>query len=602
MQNILDILDTRVSESPSSKALRVWRNKTWVEWSWADVSQSVDNVAKALIGLGHERCESVTIMSCNLPEWTIADMAILSAGGVVVPIYPTSTPDQAEYIVRDSSSKIMFVGQSEQARVALELKSRGSVETVIGLDKLNLEKNLSAEELADITMYDDIALGNKCCEAITEEYHSRKGKVQDSDLATLIYTSGTTGEPKGVMLTHGNFIHQLKMHDGHLGTSIEMDSLAMLPLSHVFERAWTYYVLYRGGRNTYLENPNDLQRALRRFSPTVMCAVPRVYEKMYTTICTKAKAAPKHRQLLFKWALNVGAQMVKARSLDKRPTPLLKLKYKLAKALVLDKIKQKLLPRAQMLPCSGAKLSDEVNVFFQSLGLPIAYGYGMTETTATISCYTSGEMQMGTVGTVLEGLDVKLSDDGNNEILVRGKSVMKGYFNKPDETAEVFDGDWFRTGDAGEIVDGKIILTERIKELMKTSNGKYIAPQQVEGALIQEPLFEQVAVVADCKKFVSALIVPAYEAIEQYGKELGLAWKSRSELLENAEIQRLIKSRLNEAQKHLAHFEQVKVFKLLPREFCMTRGELTPTLKLRRKVIESTFAVQIKEMYGDDFF
>ncbi|MDK9790705.1 long-chain fatty acid--CoA ligase [Vibrio sp. D431a] len=603
MQNLLDILESNVGLTPEKIALRSMRAGQWVEWSWKGVDNDVKALSQYLIDIGHKSGNSVALMSCNLPEWTISDFAVLALNGVVVPIYTTSTKEQTEYILRDSDARILIVGQHEQAKVALELKADGVVDHVIGLDSVNLSSHLSTSELSEIALYDSVVEKYANSYIDMAEMYRRRGATCRDSLATLIYTSGTTGEPKGVMLSHGNFLSQFKNHDLHLGAKIKLDSLALLPLSHVFERAWTFYVLYRGGRNTYLDNPNSLQKALSWFSPTVMCAVPRVYEKMYTTICNKVMVAPKHKRLLFKWALDVGSSWAKSKQSTGVESKWLSFKHKLASFLVLSKIKKKLFPMAEMLPCSGAKLSDEVNLFFQSIGLPIAYGYGMTETTATISCYTSSEMELGTVGSILSGVEVKLSNDGNNEILVKGDTVMKGYFNKPEATDEVFTDDgWFKTGDAGALVDGKVVLTERIKELMKTSNGKYIAPQQVEGALIQEPLFEQVAVVADCKKFVSALIVPAYDSLEQCARELGIRWKSRTDLLESAEIQALIRTKLNEVQKHLAHFEQVKAFKLLPREFCMSRGELTPTMKLRRKVIESTYAAQIQEMYGEKCF
>ncbi|CAH7356835.1 putative long-chain-fatty-acid--CoA ligase [Vibrio chagasii] len=599
MKSILDILDSK-SCSSDATALRIWRQKRWDEWSWGKLKEQSSLVASALIQEGHKVGQSVAIMSPNMPEWTIADFGILRAGGVVVPIYPTSTIEQAEYILNDSGAKVMFAGQSAQIRVGLELQSKGVIETLVALDVEEAHKNLSADELSCVVFFSEWLEDVWMSDSASEILAIRSESAKEDDLATLIYTSGTTGEPKGVMLSHKNIMAQMSNHDSHLAIDFELDSLSLLPLSHVFERAWTFYVLYRGGRNTYLEDPSTLQRTLGRFSPTVMCSVPRVYEKMHTAILAKVSKAKSSKRAMFAWAVNIGKQVATCRTEGKKVPLLLSIKFALADRLVLSKIKANIFPKAKLLPVSGAKLSDEVNMFFQAIGVPVAYGFGMTETTATVSCYRSENLRLGTVGDIIPSIDVKISDDGNNEILIKGDTVTQGYFNKPDANKESFTSDgWFRTGDAGKIEDGRLVLTERIKELMKTSNGKYIAPQYVEGELIQEPLFEQVAVVADCKKFVSALIVPAFEALEEHARELGLAWKDHAELIEHVEIKKLIQSKLNEVQKNLAGWEQVKVFTLIPREFCMKRGELTPTMKLRRKVIESKFAEQIRLMYGE---
>ncbi|UPW20102.1 long-chain fatty acid--CoA ligase [Agarivorans sp. TSD2052] len=589
MQHIVTLLSQQAQQQAQQVALKIWRNQAWQCFTWTDFSQQWTLVAKGLVRLGHQPQQRVAIMSPNMPEWTIADLGILAARGCVVPIYPTNTLEQSQYILKDADCKILFVGQAEQVEIGLELLAAGHVETLICFEDSEHTKQQNVLSWKQI-----LTLGES---ANDTELSERQKQLQMDDLATLIYTSGTTGEPKGVMLDHRNFAAAFAMHDQRLAVNSDDVSLSFLPLSHVFERAWTYYILYRGATNIYLEDPATIQQALPRSQPTLMCSVPRLYEKIHSAILQKVSAAPAVKQTLFNWAMSVAQQRLNAKQQQQTPSIWLKLRYALANKLVLAKIRAVFGP-ARLLPCSGARLADDINSFFQCLDVPINYGYGMTESTATVSCYSETQKAISTIGQPLEALQIKISDKG--EILVKGDTVMRGYFNKPQATAETIVDGWLHTGDAGNIdAQGNLVLTERIKELMKTSGGKYIAPQRVEGALIREPLFEQVAIIADARHFVSALIVPAFEALELHAKQLGIKWQHRNELLENAEIKQLIQARLKQVQTNLARFEQVKQFTLLPREFCMKQGELTPTLKLRRAVIESRFAEQISAMYAE---
>ncbi|MGY5449791.1 AMP-dependent synthetase/ligase [Agarivorans sp. MS3-6] len=589
MQHIVTLLSQQAQQQAQQVALKIWRNQAWQCFTWTDFSQQWTLVAKGLVRLGHQPQQRVAIMSPNMPEWTIADLGILAARGCVVPIYPTNTLEQSQYILKDADCKILFVGQAEQVEIGLELLAAGHVETLICFEDSEHTKQQNVLSWKQI-----LTLGESADDA---ELSERQKQLQMDDLATLIYTSGTTGEPKGVMLDHRNFAAAFAMHDQRLAVNSDDVSLSFLPLSHVFERAWTYYILYRGATNIYLEDPATIQQALPRSQPTLMCSVPRLYEKIHSAILQKVSTAPAVKQTLFNWAMSVAQQRLNAKQQQQTLSIWLKLRYALANKLVLAKIRAVFGP-ARLLPCSGARLADDINSFFQCLDVPINYGYGMTESTATVSCYSETQKAISTIGQPLEALQIKISDKG--EILVKGDTVMRGYFNKPQATAETIIDGWLHTGDAGNIdAQGNLVLTERIKELMKTSGGKYIAPQRVEGALIREPLFEQVAIIADARHFVSALIVPAFEALELHAKQLGIKWQHRNELLENAEIKQLIQARLKQVQTNLARFEQVKQFTLLPREFCMKQGELTPTLKLRRAVIESRFAEQISAMYAE---
>jgi len=589
MQHIVSLLERQAKQQPQQVALKIWRDQAWQCFSWKDFSQQWTQVAKGLINLGHQPQQGVAIMSPNMPEWTIADLGILAARGCVVPIYPTNTVEQSQYIAEDANCKILFVGQQEQLEIGVQLLESGSIETIVCFETCLRPANTNI-----LSWNEFLALGQN---SDNTDLATRRQQIKMDDLATLIYTSGTTGEPKGVMLDHANFASAFAMHDQRLSVDSSDVSLSFLPLSHVFERAWTYYVLYRGASNIYLEDPAKIQEALPRSQATLMCSVPRLYEKIHSAILQKVSKASTGKQALFNWAMGIAEQALTLKQTQQQPNLVHKLQYRLANKLVLNKLRAIFGP-AKLLPCSGAKLADDINHFFQCLNVPITYGYGMTESTATVSCYTEQHKCLGSIGQPLDGLQVRISEQG--EILVKGPTVMRGYYNKPQATAETMVNGWLHTGDAGNLdAEGNLQLTERIKELMKTSGGKYIAPQRVEGALIREPLIEQVAIIADARHFVSALIVPAFEALEQHAKQLGIKWQHRDELLENTEIKNLIQSRLKQVQANLARFEQVKKFTLLPREFCMKQGELTPTLKLRRAVIESRFAEQISAMYAD---
>lgn len=419
------------------------------------------------------------------------------------------------------------------------------------------------------------------------ELNQRLADKNLSDLFTMIYTSGTTGEPKGVMLDYANIAHQLHAHDLALPKIDENDvSLSFLPFSHIFERAWVAYVLYRGATVCYLEDTNEVRNALNEVKPTLMCAVPRLYEKMYSAIWDKVNKAPIHRRALFKWAISVGKK--------KRKNTL---SYKLADKLVLNKLRALLGGRIRMMPCGGAKLEPTIGQFFQAIGVNIKLGYGMTETTATVSCWADEQFEPNSIGRLMPNAEVKIGE--NNEILVRGGMVMRGYYKRPEETALAFTEDGFlKTGDAGEFdAQGNLYITDRIKELMKTSNGKYIAPQYIEGKIGKDKFIEQIAIIADAKKYVSALIVPCFESLEEYAKQLNIKYQDRMELVKHSEIVQLFEKRINELQKELAHFEQIKKFTLLPQAFSVKMEEITPTLKLRRKVILERYRKQIESMY-----
>ncbi|MBL0457560.1 long-chain fatty acid--CoA ligase [Aeromonas enteropelogenes] len=590
--HLVRLMRERIAQLGNKAALRVQQDGQWRAIGWRTLGQAMDYCAQALIRAGHQPTEMVGIYARNMPEWTQADLGILAARGVSVPIYPTSTLDQLRYIVRDANIGLLFVGEQPQFDQALTLLQAGEIRQIVALDgTVDLRGCPQASHFQTF-----LVSGNN--QASEQALRERESQYRMDDLLTLIYTSGTTGEPKGVMLDFANIAACFEMHNSRLDLNEQDVSLCMLPLSHVFERAWTYYVLYCGAENVYIRDPQKVMEVIGEVKPTVMCAVPRLYEKAYAMIQAKVAQAPRLRRALFGWATRVGKQMVATRQQGKSASPWLYAQLALAERLVFRKLRARFGARTRFLPVAGARLADDVNLFFQAMGLNLKYGYGMTETTATVCCYEDSQFKLGSIGTALNGIEVKLGE--NNELLVRSPTVMRGYYNKPEATAEVMTEDGFlRTGDAGELDgEGNIYFTERLKELMKTSNGKYVAPQLVEGTLGKDRFIEQIAIVADARHFVSALIVPCFESLEEYARSINLQYQCKTELLRHSKVVTFFEERIHELQKELAKFEQVKKFTLLPSAFSMELGELTPTMKLRRKIIEAKYQDEIEAMYN----
>ena len=573
-------------------ALRYFKDNNWLSISWSEFQQQIDQISLALLANHIDIQDKIGIFSHNMPRWTITDIGALQVRAVTVPIYATNTAKQAQFIINNAEMKIIFVGDQEQYDQVLEI-----VDECPKLEKIvAMKSTIHLHEHAKACHWQDFI------EMADEQYQAELQQRLDGkcleDLFTLIYTSGTTGEPKGVMLDYANLAHQLHAHDQALKVDDTDVSLSFLPLSHIFERAWVAYVLHRGATNCYIEDTNQVRSALTEIRPTLMCAVPRFYEKIYTAILDKVHNAPKLRQWIFHWSMAVGRQHFDALAQGQKIGFLLKQQYALANKLVLGKLRALLGGRIRMMPCGGAKLEPTIGLFFHSIGLNIKLGYGMTETTATVSCWDDFHFNANSIGSLMPGAEVKIGE--NNEILVRGGMVMKGYYKKPQETADAFTAEGFlKTGDAGEFdAEGNLYITDRIKELMKTSNGKYIAPQVLESKIGKDKFIEQIAVIADAKKYVSALIVPCYAALEEYAKQVNIKYQDRLELLKNSEILQMLEQRINELQKELAGWEQIKRFTLLPQAFSTQLEEITPTLKLRRKVILQRYQAQIEAMYS----
>ncbi|MFV4845360.1 AMP-dependent synthetase/ligase [Edwardsiella tarda] len=581
----------QIHNSPDRIALRDWSPTADFAYRWREVGAQVSRLARALLAWGVEVQERVAIFAHNSVAWSLADLAILHLRAVTVPIYATNTASQAAYILNDASVRILFVDGQAQYDAVLALRS--DCPQLRHIIVLTRDVDLRGCEIA--CHLDDLAHAEH--EIYAEPLAQRIAEATLDDLFTLIYTSGTTGEPKGVMLDYRNLAAQLYLHDARLNVSDQDVSLCFLPLSHVFERAWSFYVMHSGAQNVYLHDTNLVREAMQAVRPTMMCAVPRFYEKIFSAVQAKVAQAPWLRRQLFRWAVWCGEQRFLRERAGRPLSGMMAAMHRAADRLVLGKLRNILGGRVRFLPAAGAKLDDQVILFFQALGLNIKYGYGMTETCATVSCWEEHDFRFGSIGRPLPGIEVRIAEE--NEIQVRGPIVMRGYFNKPQETAQSFTADgWLKTGDAGALdAQGNLFITERLKDLMKTSNGKYIAPQLVEGTLARDRFIEQVAVIADARKFVSALIVPCFDALEEYARSINLKYHDRLDLLRHSHIVEMFELRLAEMQKELAKFEQVKRFTLLPQAFSMELGELTPTLKLRRKIILSRYHQEIESMY-----
>ena len=578
----------------NATALRHKINGLWKDISWNAFQQQLDQLSLAFLACNIQVQDKIAIFAHNMSRWTIADIAALQVRAITVPIYATNTAQQAEFILNHADVKILFVGDQEQYDQALEIAHQcPQLQKIVAM-----KEQIQLTETTLSCHWDDlIQLGTAEFQA---EFETRLANKTMDDLFTIIYTSGTTGEPKGVMLDYNNLTHQLEAHDIALDVNQDEVSLSFLPFSHIFERAWVAYVLHRGAILCYIEDTNQVREALTEVRPTFMCAVPRFYEKIYSAVLDKVQKTPFIRQMIFHWAIAVGQKRFDLLSQNKKVPFFLQKRYALADKLVLSKLRSLLGGRIKMMPCGGAKLEPTIGLFFHSIGINIKLGYGMTETTATVSCWDDHHFNPNSIGKLMPNAEVKIGE--NNEILVRGGMVMKGYYKKPEETAQAFTEDGFlKTGDAGEFdAEGNLFITDRIKELMKTSNGKYIAPQYIEGKIGKDKFIEQIAIIADAKKYVSALIVPCFDSVEEYAKKLNIKYQDRMELLKHSEIIKMFEQRIESLQKELAHFEQVKKFTLLSQAFSVKLGEITPTLKLRRKVIMERYRHIIDSMYSNN--
>ena len=585
-----------VNQHGSKAALSSKVDGAYQDISYDELGDRVKHLCLGLIELGVQKGDRVALLSENRPEWAITDLAILAAGGVNVPMFSTLTPPQVEHIVRDSGAKIICVSSEKQLQKVQAFRANvDDLQQVIIFDAIDLENS------------DEVLTFNQVC-GIGEKaedgdlvYQKSRDAVTPEDLATIIYTSGTTGQPKGAMLTHNNFMSNVQACFEIVGFASEDVFLSFLPLAHVFERMGGHYLpLSCGATVAYAESPFTVAQNMKEVRPTIMMSVPRLYEMMHEKIIRSVQEGSSLKQKIFYWSVGVGEKVSQAIQQQKNPSVILGLKYGLANKLVFNKLQSATGGRLRFFVSGGAPLSKSIAEFFHAAGILILEGYGLTETSPVISVNRPDQWKFGTVGTQIAGVEVKIAEDG--EILSRGPHITQGYFNKPEETAEAIDADgWFHTGDIGEMdADGFLSITDRKKNIIVLSNGKNIAPQPIENQLNQSRYISQVMLIGDQRKSISALIAPNFDALKAYAKEMELAPQEVGELIESKEIRQLVRKEIERLSTALADFERVKMFTLLDREFTQEADEMTPTLKLKRKVILEKYGDKIEKMYGGE--
>src|SRR5574344_55057 len=574
---------------------RDYSTESWIPVTWNSFSDFVRKAANSLIHLGVKEQENIGVFSQNKPECLYVDFGAFSDRIVTIPLYATSSETQVEYIIEDSSIEYIFVGEQFQYDVAYEvLKKDNTLKQIIIFDS---EVSKKSDDLSSIYFDEFVSYGSDF--KYDEEVERRIAQSTKDDLANILYTSGTTGEPKGVMLHHSCYEAAVPAHIERL-KDMTGDEVVMnfLPFTHVFEKAWTYYCLCRGCEMCINLKPSDIQRTIKEIRPNLMCSVPRFWEKVYSGVQEKINSTKGIAKVIMLDAIKTGKKYnIDYKRAGKKAPLFLSMKYKLYDKSVYTLLKKTIgIERGSFFPTAGAAIPNAVEEFVHSVGINMIAGYGLTESTATVSCQWKDDYDIGSVGKLMPNVQVKIGE--NDEVLLKGETITKGYYKKPEATKAAFTEDgWFRTGDSGYFKDGNLYLKERIKDLFKTSNGKYIAPQAIESKIVVDRYVDQIAVIADKRKFVSALIIPEYKLVEEYAKSNGIGYSSMEELLNNPKIIELFTKRIDALQTEFASYEKIKRFTLLANPFSMERGELTNTLKIKRNVLYTNYSKEIDKMY-----
>lgn len=569
----------------------------WKSLSWREFSATVSVVSNALLNLGVKVQENVGIFSQNSVQYLFSDFGAWGIRAVTIPFYATSSEQQIQFMINDAKVRFLFVGEQEQYDKAHRVSALcPTLERIIVFDR---NVSFSLQDHNAIYFDDFLKLGEGCPRQT--ELEQLYVEANFDDLANILYTSGTTGDSKGVMLSHLQYHAALEANGKCVNIHDTDRVLNFLPYAHIFEKGWTLLSLSVGATLIVNTDPRKVQQSMRETNPTSMSSVPRFWEKVYTGVFEKIDKASSVQRRIFKNALAIGRKHnIEYLSRGKRPPLPLHLKYEIINKTLFSQVRKQLgLLNPNIFPTAGAAISARVEEFVHSIGINMISGYGLTESLATVTCDRLGEpYTVGSVGRLIEGLDLKISEEG--EVLLKGPTIFKGYYNREDLTAAAFTDDgYFKTGDAGYVKDGELFLTERIKDLFKTSNGKYIAPQMIESRILVDKYIDQIAIVADERKFVSALIIPEYRLLEEYAKANGIDYENYEDLCANKQINEMIRERIDTLQQQLAHYEQIKRFTLLPRHFTMENGELTNTLKLKRKVVNENYKDVIDKMYEE---
>lgn len=565
----------------------------WQEMTYRTMAETVRTAARALLACEVQPGDRVGIFAQNRPEWALVDLGVLNVRGVSVPIYATNTAEQAAYIIADTQMTILFTGDQENYDKIQAVRAQlPHLTTVISFDE---DTQLHGADSLHFSQFMRMGQRVELDTAVTDRLQAAAA----DDLATIIYTSGTTGEPKGVMLTHANLYHQFVAMKGKFQVGPGDRSLCFLPLSHVYERVWSYFIFKTGAANYYLANPKEVITAMAEVRPTVMVSVPRLYEKVYAAVYNNLEKEPDVKKKLFRWALAVGRDYQYRRKAQRPLGIFITLKHQIADKLVLHKIRDVVGGPKNFFSAGGAPLAQAIEEFFFAAGLLVCEGYGLTECAPMVTFNTPQAFKFGSVGKPIPDCQIKIAADG--EILVKSPSVTQGYYNKPAATSAAFVDGWFHTGDVGEFdEEGFLRITDRIKDLIITSGGKNIAPQRIETAVAKDHYIEQFIAIGDRRKFISALVVPNFVALQEYAQAQGIPVTSAEALVQHPDIIAFYRARIDSHSQELAPYEQVKQFTLLPAPFSQETGELTPTQKIKRKVVSQNYADVIDAMYPAD--
>ncbi|MBN1789106.1 MAG: long-chain fatty acid--CoA ligase [Bacteroidales bacterium] len=592
-ENIFEMVAERAMLHPGREIFRFRKGSSqeYGSMNWEEMARCCQQVSCALLSLGIGPESNIGIFSENCPQWLIADIGILGIRAVSVPLYATSSAYHLGLVARETNMVLLFAGNREQYEKAVHLQKQLQIlKYIIVFDP-------------DVPLVSKTSLHWKQFLSLDQDkaYLTRQARIleesQPDDLVTIIYTSGTTGDSKGVMLTHATFFYTFKIHDQRLVVTKADISLSFLPLSHVFERLWSYYMLYHSALNVFINNPRDVIQQLPRVKPTVMCTVPRFFEKTREGIELEAAKWPLVKRNIFQWSVKTGMHYSEYLSKAQKPPLGLRVKRSLADLLVLKKLRSIFGGNIRFMPCAGAAINPSLLRFFHGAGIFVNYGYGATETSATVSCFQSNRYDFDTCGTIMPGIEVRISESG--EILIKGKNIFTGYYNRPEETAKTLVDGWYHSGDIGYINDqGDLVMTDRINELIKTSGGKFVSTQKIELLLTQDPCIDQAVVLGEKRKFVTALIVPSFEVLKKELAALGISWTIPDEILKRKEVIDFFANRIELVQKDFLPYEKVIKFLLIAEPFTIQNGLLTNTLKIKRNILAVQYREQIESMYS----